>query len=313
MRKSTKALLTIGALIAAPIVVNHLIAKKAKERIEKNERSKPSENVYSWDYGDIHYTTAGEGPPLLLLHGIYPGASNLEWENVLAGLSENYKVYVPDMLGFGYSDKPALDYSGYLYVRLIKDFCENVIGSPVTAAASLHSAAALVTCAALNPEDFKKVLLVSPTGLENNVPLAQDEDSYMKKALESPIFGTSVYNALVSKKALSAFYEREGLAYHLDDETLDKIYLAAHAYGASGKYALASLFAKFFNADVGITFETLEMPHHIILGDCKPGQIGFHVWSGISEDHSATVIEDCGLLPHVENPEDFLRIAKEYL
>ncbi|MCL2397395.1 MAG: alpha/beta fold hydrolase [Defluviitaleaceae bacterium] len=312
MRKTTKALLAIGAIIATPVIINHVIAKKAEKRI--GQRIKESE--YSWEYGSIRYVTAGDGPPLLLVHGIYPGASSLEWEGTMAHFAEKHKVYAIDLLGFGYSAKPALDYCGYLYVRLIKDFIENVIGQPVTAAASLHSAAALVNCAALNPEDFKKIILVSPTGLEGDTPMPQDEDSGMKKVLESPIFGTSFYNGLCSKKALTEFFPREGLLAQIPDPiTLDKIYLAAHAEAAGGKYALASLLTKYFNTNIKDNLDNLAMPYHIILGDHTPTEGTFTVWHGIDSDCHAptTIIENANLLPHMEDPEKFYKACKHFL
>ncbi|MCL2376550.1 MAG: alpha/beta fold hydrolase [Defluviitaleaceae bacterium] len=306
MRKSTKVLLGLGALIATPIIINHVIAKKAQLRIE----SKAKENVYEWEYGDIRYVTAGAGKPLLLLHGIYPGASNLEWKAAIKHLSQDYKVYAPDLLGFGYSSKPALDYSAYLYVRLIKDFAENVIGEPVTAAASLHTAAALVSCVALNPEDFEKIILISPTGLEADVALAQDEDGILKKVLESPILGTSVYNAIVSKKALEEIFEEEGLAEFLDEELLDEIYLAAHAEGAAGKHAVSALLAKFFNVDIKENLASLDVPNHIIRGEYLPNNSNFNIWNGIDEAYVVHTVEDTGLLPHQENAEKFCAVFK---
>ena len=316
MRTTTKALLAIGAIVATPAIINHVIAKKAQTRINEKAIEKGPKNLYSWDYGDINYITAGdeEAPPLLLIHGIYPGASSLEWEEVMHRLADKYKVYAIDLLGFGYSAKPALDYSCYLNVRLIKDFIENVIGKKVVAAASLHSAAALTVCTALNPEDFEKILLVSPTGLEASTPLSDDESAMLKKALATPIAGTSFYNVLCSKKALPEFFEQTGLVGSFNEEQLDKIYLAAHAEGAAGKHAVASLLAKFFNADIKAGLDELEVPYHIILGEHKPTKHNeFGLWFGIDDNYPATIIEGMHLLPHMESPEDFCDACSQFL
>ena len=52
----------------------------------------------------IAYLEAGEGPPLILLHGI--PTSSLLWRNVIARLARNRRVIAPDMLNYGQSDKP---------------------------------------------------------------------------------------------------------------------------------------------------------------------------------------------------------------
>gem|GEM_PF-5993958 len=57
-----------------------------------------------------HYLTGGEGKPVILLHGGASCASD-EWEPNLAPLAQNYRVYAPDLVGFGDSDKPDTEYA----------------------------------------------------------------------------------------------------------------------------------------------------------------------------------------------------------
>ncbi|MBC8074297.1 MAG: alpha/beta fold hydrolase [Deltaproteobacteria bacterium] len=52
----------------------------------------------------IHWTEAGEGRPLLLLHG-WPTSSFL-WRNIIPHLSRHRRIIAPDLPGFGDSDKP---------------------------------------------------------------------------------------------------------------------------------------------------------------------------------------------------------------
>lgn len=53
----------------------------------------------------LHYEAAGEGLPLVLIHG-FP-LSGAIWQNQLAGLSDSCRVIVPDLRGFGRSAAPA--------------------------------------------------------------------------------------------------------------------------------------------------------------------------------------------------------------
>lgn len=55
----------------------------------------------------IHYVREGSGPPLVLLHG-WPGFW-WEWRKVIGPLAESYDVIVPDLRGFGDSEKTDLD------------------------------------------------------------------------------------------------------------------------------------------------------------------------------------------------------------
>src|SRR4051794_26927907 len=65
------------------------------------------------------FVLAGEGPPLLLLHGI--GNSAQTWAGVLDRLAASHTVLAPDLLGHGSSDKPRGDYSIAAYANGMRD------------------------------------------------------------------------------------------------------------------------------------------------------------------------------------------------
>ncbi|MDO6748163.1 alpha/beta fold hydrolase [Gilvimarinus sp. 1_MG-2023] len=52
----------------------------------------------------IAYMDQGEGPVVILLHGI--PTSGLLWRNIVPTLAQSHRVIVPDMLNYGRSDKP---------------------------------------------------------------------------------------------------------------------------------------------------------------------------------------------------------------
>jgi pimeloyl-ACP methyl ester carboxylesterase len=56
----------------------------------------------------LHYVTAGDGPPVMLLHG-WPQTWH-EWRHVMDLLADDFTVVAPDLRGFGYSAKPAQGY-----------------------------------------------------------------------------------------------------------------------------------------------------------------------------------------------------------
>ncbi len=52
----------------------------------------------------LRYLWAGTGPPLVLLHGLF--GYSFSWRWVMPEFSTHATVYAPDMLGFGFSDRP---------------------------------------------------------------------------------------------------------------------------------------------------------------------------------------------------------------
>ena len=55
---------------------------------------------------DVSYRMAGEGPTILLVHGI--AGSSTTWKAVMPALAEHYTVIAPDLLGHGQSAKAGI-------------------------------------------------------------------------------------------------------------------------------------------------------------------------------------------------------------
>jgi len=55
----------------------------------------------------VHVEMAGEGPPLLLIHGF--GGSTYSWRLVMPRLAQSFRVVAVDLSGFGYTERPTED------------------------------------------------------------------------------------------------------------------------------------------------------------------------------------------------------------
>ena len=62
---------------------------------------------------------AGDGPPLLLIHGISDNSET--WSDVIPHFAASHRVIAPDLLGHGRSDKPRADYSVAAYANGLRD------------------------------------------------------------------------------------------------------------------------------------------------------------------------------------------------
>jgi len=81
-------------------------AKKSKHR---NTASKPRSRFANVNGLKLHYLAAGEGDPVILLHG-YAETSHM-WLPLIAQLASNHTVIAPDLRGAGQSSKPAVGYT----------------------------------------------------------------------------------------------------------------------------------------------------------------------------------------------------------
>jgi 2-hydroxymuconate-semialdehyde hydrolase len=75
-----------------------------------------------------HYLEAGDGDPVILLHGGEFGVSaEISWEATIPALAARYRVLAPDMLGFGQSAK-VVDFNDGrgMRIRHIARFCDEL-------------------------------------------------------------------------------------------------------------------------------------------------------------------------------------------
>ena len=72
----------------------------------------------------VHYETAGDGFPLVLLHGI--GSNSQSWRRQLAALSGDFKVIAWDAPGYGRSSDPAGKPSMRFYADCLKTFLDAI-------------------------------------------------------------------------------------------------------------------------------------------------------------------------------------------
>jgi 2-hydroxymuconate-semialdehyde hydrolase len=73
-----------------------------------------------------HYHDVGAGDPVLLLHGSGPGVSAwANWKMTVGPLSESFRVIAPDMVGFGYTERPDMvNYGPATWVQHVVDFID---------------------------------------------------------------------------------------------------------------------------------------------------------------------------------------------
>lgn len=118
--------------------------------------------------GRLCYYVKGEGPPLLLLHSINAAASAAEVKPIFEHACMRYRVYAPDLPGFGFSDRSSRSYDIGLYVDAVLDMLQVIAddaGAVALDAAALSlSSEFLARAAVAQPERLRSLSLVNPTG-----------------------------------------------------------------------------------------------------------------------------------------------------
>ncbi|KAK6934058.1 LOW QUALITY PROTEIN: Alpha/beta hydrolase fold-1 [Dillenia turbinata] len=132
---------------------------------------------WMWQGYKIHYIEKGEGFPIVLIHRF--GAFAFHWRYNILELSKRYKVYVIDLLSFGWSEKAIIEYDA-MRDRIV-DFLKEIVKEPaVLVGNNLGGFATLVSVVGL-PEQVVGVALLNTTGQfgDPNSKIDKTEDSIL--------------------------------------------------------------------------------------------------------------------------------------
>jgi len=112
----------------------------------------------------IHYWTAGEGPPLVLVHGVAMRAE--DWAPLFRTLKQHHRIYAPDLLGYGESAQPRDgDYSIAAQAELVRGFMEVMKLEQADVAGVSMGGWIALKLAADHPERVTRLALISSAGL----------------------------------------------------------------------------------------------------------------------------------------------------
>ncbi len=109
------------------------------------------------------YRIAGQGPALLLIHGI--GDSSETWLTVMEQLAEHHTVIAPDLLGHGDSAKPRADYSVAAYANGMRDLLDVLGVDRVTVVGHSLGGGVAAQFAYQFPERCERLVLVATGGV----------------------------------------------------------------------------------------------------------------------------------------------------
>ena len=256
-----------------------------------------------WRGHRVAYTRRGRGEPVLLLHGIYAGASSNEWRNTVDSLAERYTVFTVDLIGFGRSDRPRLRYTPAFYQAFLGDVMNRLGRGPLAVVATSLSAALVVAVAARDPRHVAALALIEPTGLGQLSGPATTAQSASQLLLAAPIVGTSAYNALTSPASVRRYLE----TVYADDRLVTDELVESYVHNArqpGAKYAVAAFVGGQLNVDIRQALRRVRQPMLLLWGEQareNPVQHA-HGFRVLKPEADWALIKGAGDLPQDEQP-----------
>ena len=272
----------------------------------------------------VHYTpvgqpwnlTKGDRPPLLFLHNFGGGASAYEWSKVYPAFLEDYRVLVPDLLGWGQSDHPTRNYQVQDYLTTLTEFVQQTCSEPVTMVASSLTGAIGVRLAIQRPDLFRQLVLVCPSGFAD---FGQDSGRRLPlQVIGTPILDQVIYGlGAMNEVAVRSFLERFLFA---SPDRITPEMVAAYLESAQQPNAQDSALA-FLRGDLYFDLARylpqLTTPTVMLWGQeaqFTTVELGRRLAALNSDWISAFVeVEQTGILLHLELPEVTIGLLRHFL
>lgn len=128
--------------------------------------TKVSTGAFQTNCHDLGTSSAGQ-PPVLLVHGSGPGVSAwANWRLVMPELAGSRRVLAPDMVGFGYTDRPAgIAYTMDTWVQQALDLLNTLDVPQVDVVGNSFGGALSLALAIRAPQRVRRLVLMGSVGV----------------------------------------------------------------------------------------------------------------------------------------------------
>lgn len=313
MKKKTKSLLVLSAAaIAGMYAYNRYVSNIADELESLNENEG---EFYSWKEGNIFYKKIGSGKPLLLVHNIDSASSSNEWQKVAKRLSTDHTVYTLDLLGCGQSDKPAIQYTTYLYVQMITSFIKDVIKEKTDIVATNLSSPFVLMANQLDETIIDKIILINPVSTSKMEMIPDSLSKFKMGIINTPIIGTFIYNRMYSPMKLNLRFDETYFmnGKQASTDLKDMFYASSHNNGGKGKYLFSSILGNFMSQNMKHALKNFNKKVLIIASsDMKENHNIIRQYEK-NTNFSSIYVSGTKLYPHLEKPEKIFKIIENEL
>ncbi|WP_044415116.1 alpha/beta fold hydrolase [Halarcobacter anaerophilus] len=126
---------------------------------------------------NTNYHDIGSGEPVIFIHGSGPGVSAYaNWRLCMPQIAEKFRVIAPDMVGFGYSDRPeGITYSMEVWVQQIVDLMDSLNLEKVNLVGNSFGGALALSLVIKYPEKFNRVVLMGSVGVPFDITYGLDK------------------------------------------------------------------------------------------------------------------------------------------
>ncbi|HZS72878.1 MAG TPA: alpha/beta hydrolase [Candidatus Nitrosotalea sp.] len=249
---------------------------------------------------NIRYLEDGDSDRnLILLHGL--GGYAERWSNLIPHLNEKYHIFAPDLIGYGQSDKPSVDYTVDVFIKFVFDFIETLGIKKTFMIGTSLGGQIVAECAATQSPIIEKIILISPAGI-------------MRKS--TPTLDAYTMAALYPNKETvkNAYQMMVGPGKQVSEISVERF--VNNMSRPNAKMVFLSTLLGLKNApDIFERLSKINIPTLVIWGK-EDNLIPFeysHQFVSSIKGSKLVAMEGCGHSPYVEDPEKLADTISKFL
>jgi pimeloyl-ACP methyl ester carboxylesterase len=302
-------LAAVVALVLAIIILPKISSKETLSYEDAVQKYAPGKFV-TVDGKKIHYIEKGHGDPVILIHGFL--YSTVMWKQSIDVLASKYKTYAVDLWGWGYSERlKATNYNFPFYAQQILKFMDALNIQKASLVGQSMGGGISVYLAAHHPDRVDKLILVDPAA----IPYPETTIGWI---YQQPFIGEFL-NALPGDALMENnikaiwFYDAAKVNSEYLQEVIQPLRIQGTAEGMM--HILRNMLKPPFVENEVTMLAQNPKPILIIHGredkavPLDRSEKLNRLWKG----SKLAVFEKAGHSPHEEHPEEFNRIAIDFL
>ena len=264
---------------------------------------------------ELSYVDSGSGSVVLFLHGIL--GSQRQWDRLVDKVDDNHRVLVPDLFGHGESAKPMGDYSLSAHAATMRDLLDHLGIDRVTLVGHSLGGGIAMQFFYLFPERVDRLVLVSSGGLGREVNMLLRSATLPGAAAVLSLIAST--HVLSRAEALGRGASKIGWRPGAD---LTAIW---QGFSSLGDRESRRAFLATTRAVIDIGGQTISAHDHLegvlpiptlIVWGSKDRMIpAWHALSAQSAvpDCRVELFEGAGHFPHLEDPDRFARVLRQFM
>ena len=257
---------------------------------------------------------AGDGPPLIFLHGT-GGHAEAYLKNIEAH-AKHFHVYAIDMVGHGYTDAPDISYEMQCYVDFMGDFLDAIGAEKASISGESLGATVASWYALAHPERINKIVMNTGTMLPPDAEGAKELQDLLERSRKAS-----------GSPDREMIRQRIRWLMHRDEDVTDEIVEVRYQiYQQPGR---AAVIRKIAEESIGALLDPvqqekwykpellqqLSVPTLVLWTRYNPGQLVHLAEESASliPNSELIVLENSAHWPQWEEAEEFNRVHIEYL